>query len=161
MWTRILLPSRLSNSSLVARHSTLFLGFLLCLLASVGCGEKQSTDELIAAAKSGPEGDRIRAVRFLQHRVGNPAVVPVLIDALKDSRSDIRHSAAVGLGYAGAAAKDAVPALQKLERDKDARVREAAGVALSRIDPEQFRSPYLTARPAGEVANKDGAGKKG
>ena len=65
-------------------------------------------------------------------------MVPGLITALKDKEADIRWSAAIGLGSFGEQAKAAIPALQAAQRDRDARVREAAGVALSRIDPEQF-----------------------
>ena len=50
-------------------------------------------------------------------------------------------SAAIGLGYFGEQAKEAIPALQAAQRDRDARVREAAGVALSRIDPARFPAP--------------------
>ena len=67
--------------------------------------------------------------------------MPALIEALKDHGNDIRLSAAIGLGYFGEQAKDAIPALQETQRDRDARVREAAGVALSRIDPARFPAP--------------------
>jgi HEAT repeat protein len=111
------------------------LVLLLCLLACVGCGKK-STDELIADVKSPQERDRIIAVRLLPQRKGDAAkVVPALIEALKDKQSDVRWSAAIGLGYFGEQARDAIPALQAAQGDRDARVREAAGVALSRIDP--------------------------
>jgi HEAT repeat protein len=114
-------------------------GLLLCLLACGGCGKTKSTDELIANMKSPQEKDRLIAVRLLPQRKGDAAkVVPALIDGLKDTEGDIRWSAAVGLGYFGDRAKDAVPALQEARRDRDARVREAAGNALSRIDPAKF-----------------------
>jgi HEAT repeat protein len=64
-----------------------------------------------------------------------------LIEALKDKKSDVRWSAAIGLGYFEDSAKEAIPALQAVLTDRDARVREAAGVALSRIDPTRFTSP--------------------
>ncbi|MGC1718983.1 MAG: HEAT repeat domain-containing protein, partial [Isosphaeraceae bacterium] len=68
-------------------------------------------------------------------------VGPALIEALKHTGSDVRRSSALKLGTFGEQAKDAIPALQKAEEhDGDARVREAAGIALSRIDPERF--PY-------------------
>ncbi len=114
------------------------LVLLLCLLACGGCSKGKSTDELIADLKSGKEG--IIAARTLP---GDDAekVVPALIEALKLSSSDIRRSAAIKLGGFREQAKDAIPALQKAEEhDGDARVREAAGIALSRIDPERF--PY-------------------
>ncbi len=113
-------------------------GLLLCLLACGGCSKGKSTDELIADLKSGKEG--IIAARTLP---GDDAekVVPALIEALRNGGNDIRRSAAIKLGGFREQAKDAIPALQKAEEhDGDARVREAAGIALSRIDPERF--PY-------------------
>ena len=112
---------------------------LLCLLVCGGCGKQKSTNQLIADLKSSQERDRMIAVRLFQHREGDATqVVPALIEALKDNQGDVRWSAAIGLGYFGEQAKDAVPALQAAQHDRDARVREAAGVALSRIDPEKF-----------------------
>ncbi len=109
---------------------------LLCLLACGGCGRKKATDALIADLRASEEHDRIIAARLLQQRKGEAAqVVPALIGALKDKVSDVRWSAAIGLGYFGEKARDAIPALQEAQHDRDARVREAAGVALSRIDP--------------------------
>jgi HEAT repeat protein len=115
-------------------HLVIFL-----LLACGGCGKTKSTDELIADLKSSQEKDRLIAVRLLPQRKGDAAkVVPALIEALKGKETDIRLSAAIGLGYFGDQAKDAIPALQEAQRDRDARVREAAGKALSRIDAQRF-----------------------
>jgi HEAT repeat protein len=127
----------------------LLLCLLACsLLAGGGCGKTKSTDELIGDLKSRQERDRIIAVRLLPQRKGDAAqVVPGLIEALKDKVSDVRWSAAIGLGYFGEQARDAIPALQAAQRDRDARVREAAGVALSRIDPDRFTKPSKP-RPA-------------
>jgi HEAT repeat protein len=123
------------------RVRTHFL-LLLCLLACGGCGREKSTDELIADLKSHDEKDRLIAVRLLPQRKGDAVkIVPALIEALHDSEGDIRWSAAIGLGYFGEQAKDAIPALKEARRDRDARVREAAGVALSRIEPDQFPAP--------------------
>ncbi len=110
---------------------------LVCLLPGVGCGKKQKTTaELLADLKGKDERDRLIAVRLLPQQKADPAlIVPALIDALKDSDSDIRWSAAIGLGSLGEQAKDAIPALQAAQKDHDARVREAAGKAISRIDP--------------------------
>jgi HEAT repeat protein len=118
------------------------LVLLLCLLACGGCGKHKSTDELIADLSSSQEGARHVAVRLLQHRKGDATqVVPALIGALGDKQNEIRWNAAIGLGYFGEQAKDAIPALQAAQRDRDVRVREAAGVALSRIDPANFPDP--------------------
>jgi len=85
---------------------------LIGLLAASGCGGK-STDQLIEDLKSSKERDRLIAVRLLQQRKGDPAqVVPALIGALKDTENDIRWSAAIGLGYFGKQARDAIPALE-------------------------------------------------
>jgi hypothetical protein len=121
----------------------LFCVALVCTLASYGCGKgEKSTPELISDLKSPEEKDRIIAVRLLPGHKGDAAeVVPAMIEALKDKKSDVRWSAAIGLGYFGEDAKAAIPALQAVLKDPDARVREAAGVALSRIDPAQFTSP--------------------
>lgn len=107
---------------------------LLGLLACAGCSSEASTDELIGDLSSKDEGDRIKAVRWLQHRQGDAAkVVPALIKSLEDPEVDVRWSAAIGLGYYGADAEEAIPALERLKSDSDARVREGARVAISRI----------------------------
>lgn len=120
---------------------------LLCLLAFGGCGKKKTTDELIADLNSSEERDQLIAVRLLPDRKGDAAkVVPALIEALKTKGSDIRLSAAIGLGYFGEEAKDAIPALKAAQRDRDARVRDAAGKALSRIDPATYKYDPKAAR---------------
>jgi HEAT repeat protein len=118
------------------------LVLLLCLLACGGCNHGKSTDELIADLKSGTEIEGVIAARTLPRGKDDAAkVVPALIEALTHKGSDVRRSSALKLGGFGELAKDAIPALQKSEQnDGDARVREAAGIALSHIDPKQF--PY-------------------
>src|SRR4051812_38352888 len=110
---------------------------LLLVLLAAGCSREKPTQELIADVKSPQEKERLIAVRTLSQRKGDAAeVVPALIEALKDREADVRRSAAIGLGTFGEKAKEAVPALEAVARnDRDARVREAARVALSRIDP--------------------------
>jgi len=121
----------------------------VCLLACCGCGKDKSTAELIGDLKSTQERDRVIAVRLLPQRKGDASqVVPALTAALKDKDSDVRWSAAIGLGYFGEQAGEAVPALKEARRDRDARVREAAGVALSRIDPKI--PPPAPAKPRGK-----------
>jgi HEAT repeat protein len=116
---------------------------MLCVLACAGCGKKKSTDDLIADLKSTEERDRLIAVRALPQKKGDgPKVVPALIEALKDKDGDIRVSAALGLGSFGEQARDAIPALEAAQKNgRDARIREAAGKALSRIDPVRFPDP--------------------
>jgi HEAT repeat protein len=115
-------------------YVVMFMG----LLAVAGCSKGQSTDDLIEDLSSADEGDRIKAVRWLQQRKGDASkVVPALIASLKDPQGDIRWSAAIGLGYFGSEAEDAIPALEEAKHDRDARVREAARVAISRIQGEE------------------------
>ena len=114
---------------------------LLLLSTMIGCGKKEkSTGQLILDLKSANEGERITAVRTLPQRKGDAAqVVPALVEALNDNDGDVRMSAAIGLGSFGEQAKDAIPALQAAQQNgRDVRVREAAGRALSRIDPQAF-----------------------
>jgi len=107
------------------------------LLACYGCGKEKSTDQLIDDLKSSQDREQTVAVRLLPRRKGDAAkVIPALIEALKDKDEGVRQGAAIGLGSFGDQAKDAIPALQALQRDHDVRVREAVGVALSRIDPK-------------------------
>jgi HEAT repeat protein len=118
------------------------LALSVVVLAFVGCAKEKPTGQMVTDLKSSAVRDRIAAVRLLQHRKGDAAqVVPALTEALKDKADDVRWSAAIGLGYFGEQAKEAIPALEEATHDSDARVREGAGVALSRIDPEHFKSP--------------------
>jgi HEAT repeat protein len=113
---------------------------LLALLACGGCGKEKTTAQLLDDLKAPEERERIIAVRTLPHRKEDAAqIVPALIEALKDKDGDIRVSAALGLGAFGEQAKDAIPALEAAKKTgRDTRVREAAGIALSRIDPNRF-----------------------
>ena len=117
-------------------HARMRFVLLFGLLMCAGCGKTKSTDELIADLKSGTERDRIIAVRLLPQRTADaPKIVPVMIECLNDKQGDVRLSAAIGLGSFGEEARLAIPDLEAMESDRDARVRRAAGATLSRIDP--------------------------
>ena len=123
---------------------------LLCLF-TCGCSKSKTTDELIKDLTSAQDRDRIIAARLLPQRKGEAAqIVPVLIECLKDKNDDVRWSTAIGLGSLGADARDAIPALQMAQQDRDRRIREAAGVALSRIDPARFTPPSKGPSPEGK-----------
>ncbi len=117
------------------------LFLVLCLLACGGCSKQKSTDELVEDLKSGKEKEGVIAARTLPRgRDDAEKVVPALIEALTHTANDVRRSSALKLGEFREQAKDAIPALQKAEQDDpDARVREAAGIALSRIDPARSK----------------------
>lgn len=104
-----------------------------------GCSRSKTTAELIGDLKSKQELEKLKAVRLLPEHEGDAAtVIPALIEALTDKEGHVRRSAAIGLGGFGERAKDAIPALQTLQRDRDVRIREAASNALTRIDPAKF-----------------------
>jgi HEAT repeat protein len=128
----------------------------LCLLACVGCGRQKSTDELIADLKSGTEIEGVVAARTLPRGKSDAEkVVLALTEALTHKGNDVRRSAALKLGEFKELAKAAIPALQKAEQDDtDARVREAASIALSRIDPQRF--PFKPKAGTGKVRPKQG-----
>ncbi len=119
------------------------LVLMLCLLAG-GCTKGKTTDDLIADLKSGKDKESVTAARTLPRGSGDAEkVVPALIGALKHNGNDVRRSSALKLGEFHELAKDAIPALQEAEKnDADARVREAAGIALFRIDPAQFPNAH-------------------
>jgi HEAT repeat protein len=121
---------------------------LILSMPACGCGKGQKTTaELLADLKGSQERDRLVAVRLLPQRKAEAAeVVPALIDALTDKAVDIRLSAAIGLGSFGESAKAALPALKEALKDHDARVREAAGRALSRIDRSAGAQPNGSSR---------------
>ena len=103
-------------------------------MAVAGCGNGESTDELVGNLSSTDANDRVAAVRQLQSRKGDASkVVPALIESLKDKNGDARWSAVIGLGYFGAQAKSALRELEKLKSDKDRLIRDAAKVAIERI----------------------------
>lgn len=64
------------------------------------------------------------------------AVIPDLVECLRDDAVCVRHEAAVALSTMGADAKAAVPTLLELTKDAHPMVREAAVLALQKIDPE-------------------------
>ena len=109
----------------------------------------KSTDELIADLKSSQEQDRIIAVRFLPDRKVDAAkIVPAMIECLKDKRGRRPPQPAIGLGSFGEEARPAIPAAQAARKDRDARVRRAAGdrVLAHRSKTSRDRLAHRSAR---------------
>jgi len=73
-------------------------------------------------------------------RIG-PAVLPRLVEALKDKRPRLRAGVAYALYELGRMAAPAIPALRAALGDEDASVRKAAADALARIEPPGTRAP--------------------
>ena len=63
-------------------------------------------------------------------------VVPALSKCLSDANNAVRIFAAQGLGWYGAEARQAVPALVPLLSDPCVLARDTAAYALKQIDPE-------------------------
>lgn len=104
-------------------------------LALAGCGGGPPTGELIGQARAKDSADRTRAVRALGDRGGEAeAVVPTLVEALKDRDAFVRRDAAQALGRLGPAARPAAPALRTATRDRNAHVRRAAADALKVVE---------------------------
>lgn len=68
-----------------------------------------------------------------------PDAVPLLVEALRDSRAPVRRAAAKALAVIGPEAKEALPALLTSLHDQDADVRQAAAEAMKVIDPSAAR----------------------
>jgi HEAT repeat protein len=106
-------------------------------LRDIGADGIDALPELAACA----QGDAIVFVRDYATqalaKMGRPAI-PHLEKVLRDPNNDIRCRAASALGAFGPAAKSALPTIQGLQSDSDARVRESVAQALHRIDPDQF-----------------------
>ncbi|MBS0266732.1 MAG: HEAT repeat domain-containing protein [Planctomycetes bacterium] len=120
------------------RHQYRRWGWSAVLLSSLfgvtGCSQHESTEELQVNLGSTDSADRLWATRVLQTRPDDAEkLVPVLIKSLGDTQAQVRRSAAISLGYCGAEAQAAIPALEERQQDPDPRVREAARTALERI----------------------------
>jgi HEAT repeat protein len=105
---------------------------LSLLVTIAGCGK--STDHWKAQLKSSDPVARLHAVHALRDRAKDPAVVPVLAQALDDEDTFIRRDAARALGKFGPNAKEATPKLQASLTDKEPSVRKAAAESLKKIE---------------------------
>ncbi len=124
-------PSVVTDRRLAVSRNAAVYCLLLC---AAGCGK--STADLAAQAKADEAAKRLQAIHALQERMNEKeAVLPVLIEALKDENVYVRRDAAKALGQFGAEAGEAVPALRERLRDKEPSVRKAAAAALKQIDP--------------------------
>jgi HEAT repeat protein len=79
---------------------------------------------------------RLNAVRALGRMRSVPAHLEALVKALKDPWGAVRLEAALTLGREGAAAKEAVPALQEALKDPLGAVHEAAREAIRKVTGE-------------------------
>ena len=93
-------------------------------------------EDWIQILGSGDAIDRRRAVERLRDFAGYSDVpVTALAKALRDPDAEVRLLSAHVLGEIGPRAKDAIPALVEAGEDELDSVREAAALALRKIDP--------------------------
>jgi HEAT repeat protein len=77
----------------------------------------------------------------------NERLLAAYLAELRSENWRARRKAVRGLANLGAVAKEAIPALRETaEKDSDRRVREAARVALERLEPDEAASVPPTAR---------------
>lgn len=70
----------------------------------------------------------------------DPAALPALLGALKDQDAGVRCETILALLKFGPDAKSSIPALTEIRRDDpDAKVREYAGKALTKLEPAALR----------------------
>jgi HEAT repeat protein len=103
--------------------------------------------------------------QFVGWGIGDPDVVPSLVERLSDKDPLVRAAAAEDLGRLENVGRPALPALQRALRDSDAFVRSSAVIALARIDTETepelnvlreaLRDPDASVRRAGITAIDD------
>jgi HEAT repeat protein len=99
-------------------------------------------DEAIPAVMEGAKrtATRFRAFRLLG-RLKAQQAVPLLIEGLKDQKSEIRVIAAWALGEIGN--RSAIPALQGLLADKNLEVRREAVMALGKLGAKEILKSHL------------------
>jgi HEAT repeat protein len=115
------------------------IALLLLIALATGCGR---TELPMAGAKwaelvRGPDAKLRRKAAFTLGNIGasDPAVVPALLAALKDSDAGVRGEAVLALLKCGAAGRAAVNCLREMcQRDPDAQVRAYAAKAIDRLE---------------------------
>ncbi len=124
---------------------------VVCLLAAyplvAAAQDKESADKeplykgkavtaWIQDLKDKDADTRQRAAGALGHIRRSRAVVPALIEAVRDNDYQVREEVVVALGRLGPRAQSAVPALIEALKDKDGGVRERSADALGKIGCE-------------------------
>ena len=108
---------------------------ILCLAVVMGCGKEKTTADWITQLHDKDSARRLEAVKELEKRETElEAVVPALIEALKDENSYVRRDSATALGNLGSGAASAISALRVAQQDRERSVRKAASDALQKID---------------------------
>jgi HEAT repeat protein len=122
------------------------VAFAILMVGAIGCGKAQPTlaggkpvSYWVEATHNPDPRVRKQAV-FKLGNVGptDPAALPAVTEALKDTDAGVRRVAILALVKFGGDARSALPVLTELrQRDRDAQVRSDAAKALDRIQAER------------------------
>ena len=117
-------------------------------LRKMGAGAREAIPALREALSDKGENVRLAAAWALATIAPPPSkqVISVLQKALGSDSSYTRHSAALALGEAGVAAKDALPVLREALKDERKNVRDIAAWAIKKI---QAATQRAQTQPAG------------
>lgn len=123
-------------------------------LAMIGAPAVQSTIAVLNAE----DVDVRAAAAWTLGRIGQPAL-EALIASLEDDTPQVRQFAALALGSMGPGAKQALPHLERMLKDREASVRAAASEALADIGPDATTSvrPLTAALSDRDPAVRGGA----
>jgi HEAT repeat protein len=105
----------------------------------MGSDAKESVPLLIKALKDKQRTTSIRgqAASALGKMAGDAKeVVPALVAVLDDPEFDVQRSCVLALGSLGPAAQSATPALTRLAKQGDARLRKPSSEALAKVNPQ-------------------------
>jgi HEAT repeat protein len=121
------------------------LGILVIVaVLPVGCGKARPTlaggkpvgHWVTALADPDPKARRLAARKLGNVGPADPAALPALTAALRDSDAGVRREAVLALLKCGPAARDTAPTLADLrQRDPDPAVRDCAGRVLEKLRP--------------------------
>ena len=109
------------------------------LTAAAGISDRDPDFHKALEGRMKDEDGRIRVVAaeiYLHVKKGKTDVVlPVLTEALNDSKAEVKSAAIAVLGDIGPAAQVAIPRLTELSKDQNETVRKSAQEALKKIGP--------------------------
>jgi HEAT repeat protein len=114
--------------------------FILILFVCLpGCGQSvrdadQPIGHWLEAIKSPDRNERKKAIRMLAEKQDlDRNAIAALIDTLNDKNPDVKYETILALEKLGPSAKDALPALKKLQTSPDQKLRARATEAARKI----------------------------
>jgi HEAT repeat protein len=112
---------------------------LILVLIFAGCGKStsdanQPASHWLEVLKSSDRNDRKKAIRMLAEKQDlDRNAIAALINTLNDKYPDVKYESISALEKLGPSAKDALPALKKVQASQDKKLRARATEAINRI----------------------------